>query len=61
MMWLKSAVKMRDGYNRIVSNLRQTNEASMKLHVKAGFQVTCLRETYYSNPTCDSPVLELIV
>lgn len=59
MEWLKVMVRSRKGYTRIVSNLRQSNTPSLKLHTSMGFREIALKWSYYSDPNENSPVLEL--
>lgn len=58
MEWLKAHALSR-GFSRVVSNLRTDNTPSMKLHLRSGFSGVDVRKDYYSNPTEDSPVLEI--
>lgn len=49
------------GFERIVTNTRQSNKAMIALNRKFGFRVLRTSPRYYRNPTEASVVLELLV
>lgn len=49
------------GRSRIVCNVRESNEASKQLSLKAGFQYVGRKSAYYQDPVEDSLVLEYVI